>query len=79
MRAALLLLQSVRFVPCQAPRDGPTPQGPGDVLRTYAQEFDDAIAACKLAAPGPEDVQRALEGYRMLTDDEVRSLVRELP
>lgn len=78
VRAALLLLQSARFVAGQTPRDGPVPNGPGDVLRTYVQEFDDAIAACKFAAPSPEDVQRALEGYRMLTDDEVGSLVREL-
>jgi hypothetical protein len=79
VRAALLILQSVRFIPGEVPRNGPTPRGPGDVLPSQAHRVSDAIAGCGLREPPSADVQRALEGYRMLTEEEARGLVRELP
>ena len=79
VRGALLILQGVRFNPGEQPRNGPKPTGPRDVLPTYARGVRDAIAACRLSEPGQEDVRGALEGYRMLKEEEVGRLLAELP
>ena len=79
VRAALLLLQSVRFIPGEVPRYGPTPRGPGDTLPSQAHRIRDAIATFGLHEPVPADVLQALEGHRILTNEEALALVRELP
>jgi len=79
LRAALLILQSVRFVEGEQARDGSVPKGPEDVLQSYAHEISDGIATCELQEPKAADVQRALERYQMLGEDQVNTLLNALP
>jgi signal recognition particle subunit SEC65 len=79
VRAALLIVQSIRFDPNENPRHGRKANRPREVLQTYAKAIAEAIRECNLSEPHPKDVQQALEGYRMFTEIEIARLVAELP
>jgi hypothetical protein len=75
VRAALLIVQRVRF----ELDDSKTPIRSRDVLPTTAKAVVEAISECRLKEPGPNDVRRALEGYRMFSEADIAQLIAELP
>lgn len=75
VRAALLIVQRVRF----ELDDNKTPIRPREVLPTTAKAVDEAVSECELKEPGPNDVRRALDGYRMLSEADITQLLAELP
>lgn len=79
VRAALLILQSVRFDPNENPTYGPKATRPREVLQSHAKAVAEGIRECDLNEPAPKDVQRALENYRMFSNAEIAALVAELP
>lgn len=79
VRAALLIVQSVRFDPNENPTYGPKATRPREVLQSYAKAVAEGIRECDLNEPAPKDVQRALENYRMFSEAEIAALVAELP
>lgn len=79
VRAALLIVQSIRFDPNENPQIGPKANRPREVLPTYSKAIVDALRECDLSEPMAKDVQRALEGYRMFTEVEIARLLAELP
>jgi HKD family nuclease len=78
VRAALLIVQSIRFDPDENPQYGPKATRPSEVLQSNAKMVAEAIRECDLSEPKPNDVQRALEDYRMFTTTEIVHLVAEL-
>jgi hypothetical protein len=79
IRAALLILQSIRFNPNENPQYGPKANRPREVLPTYAKAIAGTIREYNLIEPEPEDVRRVLEDYRMFTEIEIAGLLEELP
>lgn len=79
VRAALLIVQSIRFDPNENPLYGPKATRPREVLQRYSKAIDEAIGECDLNEVEPKDVRRALEDYRMFSEEEVTRLLAELP
>ncbi len=79
VRAALLIVQTVRFDPNESPMYGPKAKRPREVLQPYAKAVAQGIRECGLDEPTPEMVSRALENYQMFTPSEIASIVDELP
>jgi hypothetical protein len=78
LRAALLIAQQVRFAPHEQPKSGPTASRPSEVLLTYGKAIANAITECGLTEPPAEQIQRALEAYRVFTEVEITRLLAEL-
>jgi hypothetical protein len=77
VRAALLIVQSIRFDASKTAQHGPKANRPREALPTYARAVAEAIRICGLSEPKPKDVQRALEDYRMFTEGEIAQLAAE--
>jgi len=79
VRAALLIVQDIRYEPNEEVRYGPKPTRPRDVLQMYAKAVAEAIYECDLYEPEQDAVRRSLDDYRMLTDNDISRLLKELP
>jgi hypothetical protein len=77
IRAALMIVQRVRFVPNEPNPYGPPPRRPRECLRTLSSEVRESFAEAGLAEPSRTDVMEALEQYRMFTDKELSELRSE--
>ena len=78
VRAALLVVQKVQRIRFGLD-DSKNPTRPSDLLPSTAKAIHEAISKCELKESGPNDVRRALEGYRMLSEAEITQLLAELP
>lgn len=79
VRAALLIVQSVRFDPNETSIYGPKALRPREVLQPYAKAVAEAIKECNLDEPEPASIRIALTNYRMFSDTEITHLLAELP
>lgn len=79
VRAALLIIQEVRFNPNESVFYGPKPTRPREVLPLYTKAVDEAIHKCDLNEPEPATVRCALEDYRMFSEGDIDRLLKELP
>jgi hypothetical protein len=77
--ATLLIVQQIRFDPNEKPLYGPKATRPREVLRHRTKAIAKAIRECELRGPATQHVRRALEDYRMFSEDEVAGLLTELP
>ena len=75
LRAALLIAQQVRFAPHEQPKSGPRASRPSEVLLTYGKAIANAIAECGLTEPPAEQIQRALEAYRVFAEAEIAPVI----
>jgi hypothetical protein len=79
IRAALLIVQSVRFE-VKDPLDyRSSPKRPRDVLTRWSGIITKAYRAAKVGTPSKSEIRQALETYRMFTPAEINRLVAELP
>jgi HKD family nuclease len=78
VRAALLIVQSVRFDPNEKPL-GPGVVRPREVLPNLAKSITETIREFGLQEPRSKAVQQALDGYRMFTETEIAQLMAEMP
>jgi hypothetical protein len=76
-KAALMIVQKVRFVPNDPSVDLP-PKRPSEGLRSISEKVRDTFAEVGLNEPSNEDVIRALEQYRMFTDKQMAEFRIEL-
>ncbi len=79
VRAALLIVQDIRFDPNEEPRYGPKATRPREVLQPYAKAVDEAIYECDLYEPEVGEVRKVLEEYRMLEERGIARMLKELP
>lgn len=77
VRAALLIVQKVRFSPNEV-LFGKKITRPKQTLDTQAKMVSKAISECNLEEPSSDEVRRALESYRIFSGDEIKTLLREL-
>jgi hypothetical protein len=78
IRAALMIVQKVRFVPNEQVLYGPSPKRPSDCLPTLSKLVKDAFATVGIAEPSNKEVLAALEQYRMFTEHELAGFRAEL-
>ena len=78
VRAALLIAQMVRYVPDEQPMYGKAPQRPRHVLEHRSKMVSEAIRECALEEPSRNDVRKALEAYRLFSENEIAALIAEL-
>lgn len=78
LRAALLIVQKVRFVPDEPVRYGSPPKRPKDVLQPWSKKIGESLEEVGVEEPPNPDVRKALEKYRMFSKGEVEELLREL-
>jgi hypothetical protein len=77
IRAALKIVQRVRFVPNEPNQYGPAPTRPRECLPTLSAQVWETFAEAGLAEPSSDDVMEALEQYRMFTEKELAELRAE--
>src|SRR5205823_3890188 len=65
IRAAVLIVQSIRFDPKEL--GDPKPTRPREVLQRLSAAVHQAIVDCDLSEPGKSAVQKALQGYAMFS------------
>lgn len=78
IRAILLIVQKVRYVPGEVPQYDKPPQSQKDVLKRQASTVRECISECKLAEPSREEVREVLERYRMFSPEEVNGMIAAL-
>jgi hypothetical protein len=78
IRAALLMIQKVRFVPNEQVQYGPSPKRPSECLSMLSKKVRDTFAEVGLAEPSNKDVLAALEQYRLFNDKEMAEFRIEL-
>jgi hypothetical protein len=79
VRAALLIAQKIAWDWIQHDPLRRLVGRPKDQLPYYAEIVKQAVATCHLNEPRREDTRRALEGYRMFSEEEMPQLIVELP
>ena len=77
VHAALLISQSIRFQPGEV-LYGKQIERPKQTLEQQSVMVVDAILECGLEPPSADDVRKALQDYRMFSEDEVEKLIGEL-
>lgn len=77
LRAALVIVQKVRFVPGEKAPWG-TPQRPSDCLPHKKEEIKDTVKELGLEEPSRQEVIKALKEYNMFTTAELADLEREI-
>jgi hypothetical protein len=78
VRAILLIVQKVRYVPGEVPQYDKPPQSQKDVLKRQAATIAKGFAECKLAEPSRDEVREALERYRMFLPAEISEMMAAL-
>jgi len=78
MRAALMIVQKVRFVPNEQVLYGPSPKRPSDCLPTLSKLVKDTFATVGIAEPTNTEVLAAVEQYRLFTEHELAGFRAEL-
>jgi len=77
LRAALVIVQKVRFVPGEKTPQG-TPQRPSDCLPQKKEQIKNTIKELGLEEPSQQEVIKALKEYNMFTAAELADLEREI-
>ncbi|MCC9602887.1 hypothetical protein LOC67_20245 [Stieleria sp. JC731] len=75
--AALLIVQMVRYQPGEV-LYGKEIKRPKQALEIQSKMIREAVAECYLRKPSSDDVRKALESYRMLSEEEITTLLAEL-
>jgi len=75
--AALLIVQAVRFQPGEL-LFGKQIARPKQALEQQSKMVAEAVSKCSLEPPSSDEVRKALRGYRMLADDEIKVMLEEL-
>ena len=78
LRAALVIVQKVRFVPGEKATWGTTPKRPSECLPTIRDKLKNTIKELGLNEPSEEEVMKALEEYKMFSPAELAELEKEI-
>ena len=78
IRAMLLVTQKIRYVPGEIPEYDRPPLSQKDVLKVQASTITECFASCGLDEPQQQEVQAALERYRMFSAEEIEEMLAAL-
>jgi hypothetical protein len=78
IQAALVIVQSVRFVPGEKLRGVPPATRPRECLTYLVTEMTKTFNALRVAAPPTESVIKALAEYNMFSEAELYDLSKEI-
>jgi len=78
IQAALLIVQSVRFVPGEKLRGIPPATRPSECLPYLVTQIKKTVNDLRLVAPPTEKVMKALAEYNMFSEAELNSLAQEV-
>lgn len=78
LKAMLLIAQKLRYVPGEIPKYDKPPGSMRDVLKLEARKIAEGISECGLTQPRENDVQEALDRYRMFSPEEINGMLAAL-
>lgn len=78
LRAILLIVQKVRYIPGEQSTYGPAPQRPKECLQAWSKRIRATLEEVGVEEPSKNDVRKALEDYRMFSTAEIDELLKEL-
>jgi hypothetical protein len=78
IRAVLLIVQRVRFVPGEQGTWGPPAKRPSECLIHTRDKLKNTIRDLSLAEPSNKEVMKALEEYKMFSPAELSEFEREI-
>lgn len=78
LRAALVIVQKVRFFPGEKALWGPSPQRPSDCLPQKKEQIKDTIKELGLEEPSRQEIMKALQEYNMFTAAELTEREKEI-
>jgi hypothetical protein len=77
IKAALLIVQRVRYIPGEVATWGKPPSRPSECLPDQSKELRQSICELELNEPPSTDVMKALSDYKMFSDMEISEIEKE--
>ena len=77
IRAALLIVQRVRYIPGESATWGKPPSRPSECLPDHSKELRESIGELELNEPPSSDIMKALSDYKVFTDMELAEIEKE--
>jgi hypothetical protein len=78
LRAALLIVQKVRFVPGEQTTWGPSPKCPSDCLPSIRDKVNGTINELGLDEPSKQEVMKAMAEYKMFSPEGLAEFEKEI-